>query len=74
MAHQPTLKERVAEEGRRFLVMFLYLWVLFALSALHEKIVLREVGASLPSQGFAFVNALVLAKVMLVGENLNLGA
>jgi hypothetical protein len=74
LAHRPTLKERVAEEGRRFLVMFLYLWVLFALSALHEKIVLREVGASLPSQGFAFVNALVLAKVMLVGENLNLGA
>ena len=53
--------------------MFLYLWAMFALFALHEKIVLREVGASLPSQGFAFVNALVLAKVMLIAEDLNLG-
>ena len=43
------------------------------MSALHERIVLRELGATLPSQGFAFVNALVLAKVMLVAENLNFG-
>jgi hypothetical protein len=71
--HHASLKERAVEEGRRFLVMFLYLWAMFALFALHEKIVLREVGASLPAQGFAFVNALVLAKVMLIAEDLNLG-
>ena len=70
---RPSLKERLAEEGRRFLVMFLYLWALFALFALHERMVLREAGAYLPMQGFAFVNALVLAKVMLVAEGLNLG-
>ena len=68
---RPGLKERAVEEGRRFLVMFLYLWALFALFALHERMVLREVGADLPMQGFAFVNALVLAKVMLLAENLN---
>ena len=72
-AHHGTLREKAVDEGRRFLVMFLYLWAIFALFALHEKIVLREVGASLPSQGFAFVNALVLAKVMLIAEDLNLG-
>ena len=68
-----SLKERAVEEGRRFLVMFLYLWAMFALFALHERMVLRELGADLPSQGFAFVNALVLAKVMLIAEDLNLG-
>ena len=72
-ARHGTLREKAVEEGRRFLVMFLYLWAIFALFALHERIVLREVGASLPSQGFAFVNALVLAKVMLIAEDLNLG-
>lgn len=72
-ADHGTLKEKAVEEGRRFLIMFLYLWAIFALFALHERIVLREIGASLPSQGFAFVNALVLAKVMLVAEDLNFG-
>lgn len=71
--HSLSLKERAVEEGRRFLVMFLYLWALFALFALHERMVLRELDAALPSQGFAFVNALVLAKVMLIAEKLNLG-
>ena len=70
---RPTLMQRAVEEGRRFLTMFLYLWALFALFALHERMVLRELGADLPSQGFAFVNALVLAKVMLVAEDLNFG-
>lgn len=72
-ARHASLKEKAVEEARRFLVMFLYLWAIFALFALHERIVLREAGVSLPSQGFAFVNALVLAKVMLVAEDLNLG-
>ena len=72
-APHTTLREKVVDEGRRFLTMFLYLWAIFALFALHERIVLREAGASLPAQGFAFVNALVLAKVMLVAEDLNLG-
>jgi hypothetical protein len=67
------IKERAAAEGRRFLVLFLYLWAMFALFALHERIVLRQVGVSVPAQGFAFVNALVLAKVMLIAEDLNLG-
>lgn len=69
----PGLKKRALDGGRRFLVMFVYLWALLSLFALHERLVLREVGASLPSQGFAFVNALVLAKVMLLAEELNIG-
>ena len=72
--HHGGLKERALEEGRRFLIMFLYLWAMFALAALHERIILRQLDASLPSQGFAFVNALVLAKVMLVAENLKFGS
>ena len=69
-----TLKEKALDEARRFLAMFIYLWAIFALFAVHERIVLREAGVTLPSQGFAFVNALVLAKVMLIAEDLNLGS
>jgi len=68
-----SVKERLIEEFKRFLVMFVYLWVLFGLFALHEKIVLRESGLDFTRQGFALINALVLAKVMLIAEGLGLG-
>ena len=62
-----------AEEFRRFIVLFLYLWVLFGLFVLNERIVLRQEGINFAAQGFAVINALVLAKVMLIAEDLNLG-
>ncbi len=67
------LKARAAEEARKFVVLFLYLWVLFGVFVLNQGIVLREQGISVSAQGFAFVNALVLAKVMLLFETLDPG-
>ena len=72
-ADRPTLKQRVTEEGKRFLVMFVYLWVLFGLFALHQMIILHQEGMNFTMQGFALVNALVLAKVMLIAEDLRVG-
>jgi hypothetical protein len=66
------LTQRVADEARRFVVMFLYLWVLFGLFVLNETIILRQRGISFSLHGFAVLNALVLAKVMLVAEDLGL--
>ncbi len=63
---------KAAEEGRRFLVMFVYLWALFSVFVLQEGIVMRKQGEGFAFQGLAFVNALVLAKVMLVSEGLDL--
>jgi hypothetical protein len=63
---------KAAEEGRRFLVMFVYLWALFSVFVLQEGIVLRKQGMGFTFQGFALINALVLAKVMLVSEGLDL--
>ena len=48
--------------------MFLYLWVLFGLFVLNERIILGQRGISLPLQGFAVLNALILAKVMLIAD------
>jgi hypothetical protein len=66
-------KKVVARKVRRFLLMFLYLWALFLLLALNEEIVLRQRGISFSTQSFGFINALVLAKVMLMAEDLDLG-
>ena len=60
-------------ELRRYLAMFAYLWVLFGVLALHEDVVLRERGIQVSLYGWASVNALVLAKVMLIAEDLKLG-
>ena len=67
------LKERALDEARRVVVLFLYLWLLFGLFALHTRIVLSENGLNFTEQGLALLNAFVLAKVMLVVENLNVG-
>jgi hypothetical protein len=60
---------KAVEETRRLLVMFFYLWVLFSLFVLQDRIVLRQHGIGFTFQGFAIINAFVLAKVMLVIEN-----
>lgn len=67
------MRERILEEMRRFFIMFLYLWVLFGLFVLNERIILSRRGFGVASQGFAIFNALVLAKVMLVAEDLKFG-
>jgi len=64
---------RLVDEVKRFLVMFLYLWVLFGLFALYERIILRQEGMNFTKQGFALVNALILGKVMLIAEDLEIG-
>jgi len=53
--------------------MFLYLWLLLGLFAVHEAVVLREHSIGYAFHGVALVNALVLAKVMLIAEDLRLG-
>jgi hypothetical protein len=66
------VQARLIDEARRFVVMFLYLWIFLGVFVLERGIVLRSVGVSVTWQGFALINALVLAKVMLVAEDLDL--
>lgn len=67
------LAERGIEEVRRFVLMFLYLWICFGLYVLNEKVILGTRGIDFASQGFALINAAILAKVMLIAEDLKLG-
>jgi HlyD family secretion protein len=66
------LKSGAIEETRKLFWIFLYLWVLLSLLSLHKGLVLKE-EYLLYDQGFALINALVLAKVVLIGEFFNLG-
>jgi hypothetical protein len=63
-----SLKAKAAEEFRRFIVLFFYLWILFGVFVINQGVVLREHGFNFTLQGFAFINALVFAKVMMLFE------
>jgi hypothetical protein len=67
------LKEKAKDQIRNFTVMFLYLWIVFGMLAIHESMILSEHQLSFQSHGLAVVNALIFAKVMLVAEDLHLG-
>lgn len=67
------LKARGVHEFKRILVMFLYLWVIFGLFVLNQTVILAKHNISYSAQGFALINAFVLAKVMVVAEDLKLG-
>jgi hypothetical protein len=66
-------KGRAKDQIRNFGLMFLYLWIVFGLLAVHKSMILSQHQLSYQAHGIAFVNALVFAKVMLVAEDLHLG-
>ena len=70
---QTTFQERAKDQIRNFTLMFVYLWVVFGMLAVHEFIVLSQHQINYRFHGLAFVNALVFAKVLLVAEDLHLG-
>lgn len=69
-------KERAVTELKRYAVIAIYLWVLFSLFEVHRSAVLRDVKMASVSGyrfGFAALNALIMGKVVLIGEALHLG-
>ncbi len=72
-ASKINLKERAKDQIRNFTLMFVYLWVVFGLLAVHELIVLSQHQINYRFHGLAILNALIFAKVMLVAEDLHLG-
>ena len=73
METKRTLKEKIFQEFKEVVPMFLYLWLLFALFTYHEAIVLARHNISYAPFGLGFINAFVFAKVMLVAEKLRIG-
>ena len=67
------LKARALHEFASFATMFAYLWVMFLLFQIHQYVVLAQQQIPFTRYGIGLVNALVLAKVMLVADDLRLG-
>jgi hypothetical protein len=67
---KPSLKVRLYEELKRFLMIFAYLWLVFLVFLVHEWIVLADNHIGFRFYGLAAINALVLSKIMLIAEDL----
>lgn len=63
-----SLKSRLADELRKFLMIFAYLWIVFSVFLLHEWAVLASNHISFTFYGLALVNALILSKIVLIAE------
>ena len=70
---QTTFQEKAKDQIRNFTLMFIYLWVVFGMLAVHESIVLSQHQINYRFHGLAIINALVFSKVLLVAEDLHLG-
>ena len=70
---KPTLKQKAEHELQEFLGIALYFWVILALFALYRSVILAEEHITLATRGFVLINALALAKVVLIAEALHLG-
>lgn len=66
------MRQRAYHEGKEFLVITFYLWVVFALLELNKSVILRAHHIDFVYHGIAFINALVLGKVILLGRKLHL--
>jgi hypothetical protein len=68
-----TLTQKAYQQFKKFLLIALYLWLVFGLLELHKSMVLAEHHIDFAYHGFALINALALAKVMLVARHLHTG-
>jgi len=70
MAHEATasLKERVIEEFKAFWIIVFYLWLFLGSFAIYRRLISAETGVPYLNVGFALIEALIIAKVVLIGR------
>ncbi len=68
----PTVRQKLRHGATEFAISATYLFVVFSLFALYKSVILNESHMGLLPIGFSLVNALALAKVMLVGQEMHL--
>jgi hypothetical protein len=64
------IKDVALAELKSFIAIFVYLWFVFTVFLVHEWVVLANNSISFRFYGLAAINALVLAKIMLIAEKL----
>lgn len=68
----PSARERLREEVREFVFIFLYLWVCFGAVMIFKAAVLRDVGIDTVPLGVAALKAAILGKFLLLGQHTRL--
>jgi hypothetical protein len=67
------IREEVVEETRRYIVYWVYLAMMFMAFITYRHLVLAEYDISYVNYGYALLQALILAKVILIGEAFHFG-
>src|SRR6516162_6982682 len=69
---KPGWKKRALDELRKLSITVIYIWVLLSVFTLHREIILANYHINYSAKfGFAFINAVILAKFMWLGEILH---
>ncbi len=66
-------KQKIFHELMEYWIIFLYLAIFFGVFTNYRRLILAHYQISYEAYGFSIVKALVLAKVILVAEDLRLG-
>jgi hypothetical protein len=69
---KPTLRQRILHRMSAYLVSSVYLFIVFSLFEIYRSVILEQHRMDLLPFGLALLNALALAKVMFVGQELHL--
>ncbi len=69
----PGFKQKAKKELKDFLIISLYLAFFFSALVTYTILLLRKYDVSTLNYTFAIINALVIAKVILIGEMMSLG-
>jgi len=72
-SQKATLKQKATHEFQEFAGIFLYLAFFFCSLATYSMLLLNKFHVSYYNYGAALINALVIAKVILIGEYAHLG-
>ena len=72
-AKHAELKEKAKEELRLLLIITAYLGILFCVFLSYQRLISRELGVTVFHYGAALIEALVIAKVILIGKAMGLG-
>lgn len=67
------LKQKAYRELKEFVIITLYLWVVFGCFIAYKSIVLGAYKIDVAYHGLAIINALALAKVMLIAKGIHFG-
>ena len=67
-ARAHSLKERALEELKAYWVITLYLWLFLGCFTVYRRLILADSGVSYLHYGIALIEALVIAKVVLIGR------